>query len=126
MLGTQLLSISREFPSVDFVPSRKQEQSPVMKIGVYLFRTFIVGDVPEQTENVVNATKEALNAAIDVCRPGVDFREIGKAIELYTKKNHPKLVLGKDFIGHGVGKHFHASPWVFHFINDENEGVMKV
>jgi hypothetical protein len=89
-------------------------------------RTFLVGEVDSGTKTLVTATKEALNAAIDICRPDVDFREIGKVIQTFTTTKYPQLSVGKDFIGHGVGKSFHAAPWVFHFLNNEREGVMKV
>lgn len=89
-------------------------------------RTYLVGDVADSVKTLVKASKEALDAAIVICGPGVDFRQIGKEIELYTKKNYPQLIVGEDFIGHGVGKNFHSAPWVFHFSNNQQEGTMKV
>lgn len=91
-----------------------------------LCRTFFVGDVANSTKTLVEGTKAALNAAIAICAPGVAFKEIGREIETFTKKKYPHLIVGQDFIGHGVGKNFHSAPWVFHFKNNQREGVMKV
>ena len=73
---------------------------------------------------MVEATKAALHAGIDVCAPGVEFSEIGCAIEAHVAGTPYEV--GDAFIGHGVGKHFHAAPWVFHVANREPEGKMQV
>ncbi len=53
-------------------------------------------------------THLALEAAIKVCGPGVPLKEIGATIHSIADKHRFAVV--RDFIGHGVGKAFHASP----------------
>eukprot|EP01025_Chloroclados_australasicus_P001755 TRINITY_DN10430_c0_g1_i2.p1 TRINITY_DN10430_c0_g1~~TRINITY_DN10430_c0_g1_i2.p1 ORF type:complete len:242 (-),score=23.84 TRINITY_DN10430_c0_g1_i2:201-848(-) len=87
-------------------------------------RTFFVGTPSNTAKQLVKATKEALDAGISVCKPGTDFREIGKAIQGYV--NGTNFKVNKDFIGHGIGQNFHPQPWVFHFRNNERQGKMQV
>ncbi len=55
-------------------------------------------------------TQLARDAAIKVCGPGVPLKAIGAAIQDVADTHKLKIV--KDFIGHGVGKVFHATPQV--------------
>lgn len=43
--------------------------------------TFMLPEVDKQGRELVEATREALELGITVCRPGQRFNEIGKAIE---------------------------------------------
>jgi methionyl aminopeptidase len=58
-----------------------------------------------------------------VCGPGVPLREIGESITAVAKKYN--LTVSRDFIGHGVGKVFHAAPQVIHNRNNL-PGTMQV
>jgi methionyl aminopeptidase len=78
--------------------------------------------VSAKTANLVAVTKAALEAGIAVCRPGADFREIGAAIDAVARQSGYKV--NRDFIGHGVGRAFHAAPWVLPFKNNERVGKM--
>uniref|UniRef100_A0A7S0WWE2 Methionine aminopeptidase n=1 Tax=Pyramimonas obovata TaxID=1411642 RepID=A0A7S0WWE2_9CHLO len=86
-------------------------------------RTFIVGKASDEAKRLVQVTKEALDKAIEVCGPGVPFKEIGKAIHNHADAN--KLGVVRNFVGHGVGKVFHAGPAVLHYRNNER-GKMEV
>ena len=77
-----------------------------------------------EAKHLVESTKLALNAAIAICKPGVEFKQIGATIQKVAEQN--KLNVVRDFCGHGVGKVFHASPTVFHFKNNEWQGKMQV
>jgi methionyl aminopeptidase len=86
-------------------------------------RTFLVGEVAPETQKLVAVTKEALHKGISVCKPNTEFKEIGKAIDDYVSSQG--FVVNLDFIGHGVGKHFHALPWVFPWRNS-HRGRMQL
>jgi methionyl aminopeptidase len=86
-------------------------------------RTFVVGNASESANDLVLVTKAAMEAGINVCKPGVDFKEVGAAIEAFAKRYGYRV--GKEFIGHGVGKHFHAQPWVLPFKNNQRYGKMQ-
>lgn len=85
-------------------------------------RMFYVGEVSPAARQLCEATKEALNAAIKVCGPGVPIKSIGAAIQAVGDRHKYGVV--KVFVGHGVGKVFHAWPHVAHHRNNE-PGVMQ-
>lgn len=58
-------------------------------------------------------TKESLNRAIAVCKPGASFQLIGAAIHDYADEK--KLGVVRSFVGHGVGQMFHSGPAVLHY-----------
>jgi methionyl aminopeptidase len=86
-------------------------------------RTFLVGEVAPETQKLVAVTKQALQTGISVCKPKAEFKEIGKAIEEFVCSQG--FAVNLDFIGHGVGKHFHAMPWVFPW-NNSHRGRMQL
>ncbi|XP_042485367.1 methionine aminopeptidase 1D, chloroplastic/mitochondrial-like isoform X3 [Macadamia integrifolia] len=55
--------------------------------------------------------------AIAVCEPGVEFKKIGKTIHDHADKYRYGVV--RQFVGHGVGRVFHADPVILHFRNNE-------
>lgn len=44
-------------------------------------RTFTCGNVDEKGKKLIATTKEAMEEAIKICKPGVDYSEIGRVIE---------------------------------------------
>lgn len=86
-------------------------------------KTFLVGNVDDAGRQLVEHNKNALYAAIKICRPGVNFQEIGLAISKYAKATNYNVV--KDFIGHGIGEEFHCQPEIYHFKNDYEIGHME-
>lgn len=45
---------------------------------------FVAGNASEEDYRLINATKEAMDAAINICQPGRPIADIGKAIYLYN------------------------------------------
>jgi len=72
----------------------------------------IIDETTEERQKVVDTSYEALMEAIKICKPGTYMEEIGEVIESVAKKNHCSVV--NQFVGHGVGKHFHEPPQVCH------------
>jgi len=81
------------------------------------------GAAPPEARALCAATKEALDAAIGICAPGVPYRAIGDAISDVADRHGYGVV--RDFIGHGVGRVFHAAPQVLHYRNRE-PGAMQL
>ncbi|KAI6668345.1 hypothetical protein NL676_016171, partial [Syzygium grande] len=79
--------------------------------------TFFCGEVDEEAKTLVQVTKECLYKAISVCAPGVEFKKIGRTIHDHADKYCYGVV--HQFVGHGVGRVFHADPVILHFRNDE-------
>lgn len=81
--------------------------------------TFLVGDVDEKIQKLVNRTEKAMYRGIAAIKPGKYLFEIGKAIEKYISKFGYSIV--RDYGGHGIGKEFHEAPHVFHHYSPENK-----
>ena len=80
--------------------------------------TFLVGNVDEQGQKLVDVTKECLDVAISICQPGRPYNNIGAVIETCARKHGFRVV--PAFTGHGIGEFFHGPPDIFHFSNKEN------
>lgn len=86
---------------------------------------FIVGGkCDDGGKNLIDVTRRALNAAIDICGPEVPFLRIGETISSYVNSNS-RFKIVDEFTGHGIGEHFHMMPYIIHTPNDF-PGVMKV
>lgn len=76
-------------------------------------KTFLVGNVSDQAKNLVRVTKECLDLAIKVVRPGARVGDIGAEIQNHAEKHGYSVV--RDFVGHGIGRGFHEAPQIQHF-----------
>jgi len=72
---------------------------------------------------LMRVTRQALDAAIRICKPGALIRDIGKVIEPIARANGCAVV--KTFTGHGVNDLFHCSPNVPHYAKNKAVGTMK-
>lgn len=75
--------------------------------------TFIVGDVPDTTRQLVQVTFECLHLGIEAIRPGGRIIDIGRAISKHAHEAGFTVV--RDYQGHGIGRVFHQDPGVPHF-----------
>ncbi|MEC9396678.1 MAG: type I methionyl aminopeptidase [Myxococcota bacterium] len=75
--------------------------------------TIPVGEISPDAQKLLWHTLESLRRAIDIVKPGKRLGDIGHTIQSYAEK---KLGYGvvRDFVGHGIGKHFHEEPQVPH------------
>ncbi|CAL9122975.1 unnamed protein product [Musa acuminata var. zebrina] len=106
--------------------SRALEDGDIINIDVTVYlngyhgdtsATFFCGDVDEDAKKLVQVTRECLQKAILRCAPGVEFKQIGKTIHDHADKFRFGVV--RQFVGHGVGRVFHADPVILHFRNNE-------
>lgn len=72
-----------------------------------------VGEVDNVAKLLLKATKEALDEAIKVAKPGAKTTDIGRAIEKVAKKY--KFSPAEDLGGHGVGYSQHEDPFIPNF-----------
>ncbi|XP_031254408.1 methionine aminopeptidase 1D, chloroplastic/mitochondrial-like [Pistacia vera] len=107
--------------------SRELEDRDIINIDVTVYlngyhgdtsATFFCGDVDDEARNLVKVTKECLDKAISVCAPGVEYKKIGKTIHDYADKYKYGVV--RQFVGHGVGRVFHADPVILHYRNNDH------
>ncbi|MCB1113628.1 MAG: methionyl aminopeptidase [Chlamydiia bacterium] len=83
-----------------------------------LSRMVMIGEVSEDKKLVVEVSKECLDRAIKILKPGLPLKAIGDAITDYAESMGCSVV--HQFVGHGVGVDFHEPPQVPHHRNQLN------
>ena len=73
-------------------------------------RTFPVGEISEECENLLAATAESLHAGVAQCRPGRRIGDISSAIQKVAEA--AGLAVVRSLVGHGVGREMHEDPQV--------------
>lgn len=71
-------------------------------------RTFLVGNVPDETRKLVEVTRECFFEALRYCRVGYRISDISKAIQAHAESHGYGVV--RELIGHGVGRKLHEEP----------------
>jgi methionyl aminopeptidase len=75
--------------------------------------TVPVGFVSEEAKKLIDVTREALIIGIKKVKVGLDFEELGYAIQKYVEKNGFNVV--RELCGHGIGRDLHEEPQVFNY-----------
>lgn len=73
-------------------------------------RTYILGEVPQAARQLVDATREALQAGIAAARVGNYLGDISGAIEDVALARGYGVV--REYVGHGIGAEMHEEPGV--------------
>lgn len=81
--------------------------------------TVAVGKIDRSSLELMNATREALDAAIAVARVGGHTGDLGAAVEKIA--NERGFAVVKDLGGHGVGRAVHERPFIEN-VGTEREG----
>jgi methionyl aminopeptidase len=72
---------------------------------------FVGGTAPSpEAEQLVKTTQAALDAAIEVIRPGARLSDIGHAIE--SLASAAGLGVVREYGGHGIGRSLHEDPFI--------------
>ena len=112
----------------------KLQAGMIINIDVTCYHDGVHGDCSEtifvggmgacdpKVQDLVLTTYECWQAAINICKPGVKYSEIGGIIEDIIKPKGYSSV--KEFCGHGIGRVFHAAPNVLHYKNAQRLGTM--
>jgi methionyl aminopeptidase len=74
---------------------------------------FSVGNISPKARHLIDITKQCLDEAIMLLKPGCTLGDIGAVIQKIAHKNHFSVV--EDFCGHGIGHVFHQDPQVLHY-----------
>ena len=84
----------------------------VLKNGYYGDHayTFSVGEIDDDTQKLLEVTKECLYIGIDQMRIGNRVGDIGYAIQKHAEKHGYGVV--RELVGHGLGKQLHEDPQV--------------
>lgn len=71
-------------------------------------RTVAVGEITEEARELLEATCDSLQRAIDHCVPGNRLQDLGWAVESYVQGRGYTVV--RQFVGHGIGRRMHEDP----------------
>lgn len=72
--------------------------------------TVPVGEISPESQRLLDATREALEAGVDAARNGNHLGDIGAAVQTVVEKAGFSVV--RDLVGHGIGSGFHEEPQV--------------
>ncbi|PKY01238.1 methionine aminopeptidase 1 [Aspergillus campestris IBT 28561] len=91
-----------------------------------LNETYYIGEKAKadpDTVRIVETTRECLDKAIEIVKPGTPIREFGKVIEQHAKSRDCRIVT--TWGGHGINTEFHPPPWIPHYGKNKAVGVCK-
>ena len=86
-------------------------------------RMFMIGEVAEDRQKLVRATKECLEKGIEAAQPWRFLGDVGAVIQEHAESNGYSVV--REFCGHGVGLKFHEIPEVEH-VGRRGTGMLLV
>ncbi|MEO7646959.1 MAG: type I methionyl aminopeptidase [Gemmatimonadaceae bacterium] len=120
--GSICTSINNEI--VHGIPSKKRvlREGDIVSIDIgILFEgyhtdsatTVAVGNIPEESVRLLDATRRALDAGVAAARAGNHIGDIGAAVQTVVESAGFSVV--KDLVGHGIGESFHEEPQVPNF-----------
>jgi methionyl aminopeptidase len=72
--------------------------------------TVPVGEITPESQRLLDATREALEAGVGAARNGNHLGDIGAAVQTVVEKAGFSVV--RDLVGHGIGSGFHEEPQV--------------
>jgi methionyl aminopeptidase len=73
-------------------------------------RTFPVGEVDEQAQNLLSATEQALHVGVALCEVGNRMGDVSSAIQRVAEDAGLSVV--RSLVGHGIGRSMHEDPQV--------------
>ncbi len=73
-------------------------------------RTFPVGEISPQVQNLLKATEQSLHAGVEQCRAGNRMGDVSSAIQRVAEDADLSVV--RSLVGHGVGQSMHEDPQV--------------
>ncbi len=85
-------------------------------------RTYGVGTVSGQTQDLMDATKKALFLGIEKAVAGNRLYDISRAVQTHAESLGYSVV--RRFVGHGIGRKLHEKPEIPNFVPDESGGAV--
>jgi len=81
-------------------------------------RTWAVGEIDIDSQELLDVTMEALSIAIAEIRPGRKWNRVARQIQWCAERSGLGVV--RDYCGHAVGTELHEPPQVHNFVDDLN------
>eukprot|EP01134_Creolimax_fragrantissima_P007005 CFRG7005T1 len=85
--------------------------------------TIFIGQPSAEAEKLVRTSYECLMKAVELCKPGALYRELGNVIQKHATANNLSVV--RSYCGHGIHHLFHTAPNIPHYAKNKATGVMK-
>lgn len=86
-------------------------------------RTFAVGNISKEAEDLIRVTEESFFEAMKVIKPGVHLSDISNAIQVYCEAHGYSLP--RDYTGHGIGKEMHEDPAIPNYGTPGHGPILK-
>jgi len=108
----------------------------ILNIDVTLYHGGFHGDLNEtyyigssaladpDSVRVVECSRQCLDEAIKIVKPGMLFRDPGNVIEKHAKAMQCSVI--KTYCGHGINQLFHCAPNIPHYAKNKAVGTAKV
>ncbi|ADV33671.1 methionine aminopeptidase, type I [Candidatus Blochmanniella vafra str. BVAF] len=112
--------------------SQKLKDGDIINIDVTIIKQgfhadtskmFTVGTSTQLGNCLCQVTQTSLYKAINIIRPGIRLKMIGKTIQNIVNKKNFSIV--REYCGHGIGKLFHEPPHVLNYDADDGGVILK-
>jgi methionyl aminopeptidase len=81
--------------------------------------TVPVGEIAQETQHLLDVTRQSLELAIAEARLGNRLFDISRSVEQHVLKNGFTVV--REFVGHGIGTRLHEEPQVPNYVDRQQE-----
>ncbi|MDT9545848.1 MAG: type I methionyl aminopeptidase [Chlorobium sp.] len=71
-------------------------------------RTFVLGEIDEKVQQLVDVTRESLMKGISMAVAGNRLHDISAAVEQHARSHHFSVI--ENMVGHGIGSELHEDP----------------
>jgi len=84
--------------------------------------TIPIGNIPSETQKLIEVTKESLNKGISQIKEGNKLSDISRAIQDYVEGQGFSVV--RQLVGHGVGYEVHEDPRIPNYVDSKYQDLV--
>jgi methionyl aminopeptidase len=81
--------------------------------------TLPIGEINDSVKKLLEVTRQSLELAIDMVRPGNRLFDVCGTIEKHVLSHDFSIV--REFVGHGIGTQMHEEPQIPNYVDRNNE-----
>ena len=85
------------------------------KMFADMARSFLVGNVSSEAEELVEVTRKAFNKGLATVKHGSTLEEYAQAVQEYAEGRGYHMV--KNLVGHGIGYNLHEAPQIPNYVS---------